>query len=720
MKRVPLLALLLALLAVAARPLAAQQPTPAQIQAAVQQNGGIDAIRSRIRESGLTPEQIRSRLRASGYRASLLDDYMGEEGSTDPRAEISPDQAAAMAALGIGIDTTEVKPAETGMRTTVAQPKSGIFGVDVFRRTTTQFLPLLSGPVPPDYRIGPGDRLVLILTGAVELTHQLAVTREGFVVIPQVGQIFLSQLTIDEAKSVLYDRLSRVYSGIRRGSSAGVTFELSVANVRAVQVYVVGEVTQPGAYQVSALGTTLTALYAAGGVTERANLRRVEVRRAGSPTTSFDLFDYLLKGDVSKDVRLQNGDVVFVGVRERRATVTGKVRRPAAYDMATGETLADLIGAAGGFSAEAALGRVAIHRIVPAPTRTSDPVARAVIDVELRNGAIPPIGLEDGDSVVVDALPGLAGSYYVSIVGMVAKPGRYPWHEGMTLRELVNLGRGPVIGADLREAEIARLPADRSQGQLAATVRVPLDSTFLYQRDSTGRYIGPVGTPFPASGTAPDVVLQPFDNVLIFRQPDFELQRTVTIAGEVRFPGTYALRSRNERISDLITRAGGLTERAYPEGVQFLRSIDSIGRINVDLPTALRNPESRDNVFLQPGDSVVVPEFQPSVKVAGAVNSPGSVLWQPGRNLSYYIGAAGGVSENGNGDRASVQQANGEIETRRGGFLFFGGNNPEPAAGATVFVPVKPVQEFRDRTGLYVALASVLASTATIIIALNQ
>ncbi len=720
MKRTPILACLLALSA-ATRPLVAQQPTAAQIQAAVQQNGGVDAVRSRIRESGLTPEQIRSRLRASGYRASLLDDYLGEQDNLNPTAEISPDQAAAMAALGIGVDSTAIQqPVESGMHTTATQPRSGVFGVDVFRRTTTQFLPLLTGPVPPDYRIGPGDRLVLILTGAVELTHQLSVTREGFVVIPQVGQIHLSQLTIDEAKAVLYDRLGRVYSGIRRGSSASVSFELSVANVRAVQVYVVGEVTQPGAYQVSALGTTLTALYAAGGVTDRANLRRVEVRRTGQPTTSFDLYDYLLKGDVTRDTRLENGDVVFVGVRERRAIVLGKVRRPASYDMAAGETLADLIGDAGGFSAEAALGRVAIHRIVPATNRTTDPVARSVIDVELRNGVIPPIGLEDGDSVVVDALPGLAGSYYVSIVGMVTKPGRYPWHEGMSLRELVNLGRGPLIGADLREAEVAHLPVDRSQGQLATTERVPLDSTYLYQRDSTGRYVGPVGTPFPASGSAPEVTLHPFDNVLIFRQPDFELQRIVTVAGEVRFPGTYALRSRNERLSDLINRAGGLTARAYPEGVQFLRTVDSIGRINVDLPTALRDVSSRDNVFLQPGDSVVVPEFQPSVKVGGAVNSPGSVLWQPGRKLSYYIGAAGGLAENGNGDRASVQQANGEIETRRGGFLFFGGNDPKPAAGATVFVPVKPVQEFRDRTGLYVALASVLASTATIVIALNQ
>jgi protein involved in polysaccharide export with SLBB domain len=302
---------------------------------------------------------------------------------------------------------------------------------------------------------------------------------------------------------------------------------------------------------------------------------------------------------------------------------------------------------------------------------------------------------------------------------MVEKPGAYPWREGMTLRELLNLARGPIIGADLHEAEIARLPLDRTNGALATTIRVPLDSTFLYQRDSTGRFIGPVGASFPGSGTAPETVLSPFDNVLIFRQPDFELQRIVTITGEVRSPGTYALRSRSERLSDLIAHAGGLTSRAYPEGVKFTRTGGDIGRINIDLPAALRDSSSHDNIQLQPGDSVMVPEFQPSVKVMGAVNSPGSVLWQPGRNLSYYIGAAGGIAEDGNGKGASVRQSNGEIETRRGGFLFFGGSDPKATAGATVMVPAKIKEEYRDRTGFYFAMASVLASTATIIIALQ-
>src|SRR5437667_12285446 len=138
---------------------------------------------------------------------------------------------------------------------------------------------------------------------------------------------------------------------------------------------------------------------------------------------------------------------------------------------------------------------------------------------------MPSMALEDGDSVVVEAVAPLAGQYYVAIAGMIRKPGIYPWKEGMTLRDLVLLARGPTVGADLREAEVARMPADRSQGQLATTVRVPLDSTYLFERDSLGRYFGPPGPPLPARGT-PEVQLEPFDNVLILKQPEFDFQRT--------------------------------------------------------------------------------------------------------------------------------------------------------------------------------------------------
>lgn len=801
--------LLLALVGSAA-PLAAQQPTPAMVQAALQQPGAADLIRTRIQSSGLTPDQIRAKLQASGYSGSLLDAYLPDATGPGQAGEASDDQLAAMRVLGLEAAPTPATSVDTGTVATRALPHSGVFGVDVFRRTTTQFLPLVSGPVPPDYRLGPGDQLVLILTGDVEQTQQLLVTREGFVLIPQVGQVYLANLTMDQARTVLYDRLGRVYSGVRRAANATTKFELSVANVRAVQVYVIGEVAQPGAYQLSALGTTLTALYTAGGVTEQANLRKIEVRRNGAVVATFDLYDYLLRGDVSKDVRLENGDVVFAGVRERRATVSGNVNRPAQYDLATGQTLADLVAAAGGLQPNAALGRLSISRILPAASRQPGEAQRVTIDVTPANGRVPAVPIEDGDVVTVYALsdlernfvlisgsvflpgkfgyePGLhlstllkragglqpatyEGRVHISrlnptdrtrylvtaslpkdsltpwtddpvlldqdsvtvysrldmrtnrivmIAGAVNNPRTVEWRDGMTLRDLVLAAGGPSVGASLDSVEVARLAIDRSGGQLARTIRVPIDSTYLFDRDSLGRPLGPPGSNFRAGG-APDFALEPWDNVLVFRQPEFHSQRTVTIDGEVRYPGTYALQTKTDRVADLVRRAGGLTDRAYPDGVRFIRVQRDVGRINIDLRNALHDRRSGDNLILQPGDTVVVPEFQASVKVTGAVNSPGSVLWRPGKRLSYYIGAAGGLARNGDGDRRSVRQANGEVQSRHRGFLGIGGGDPVATAGAVILVPTKPEDVYHDRTAIFAALASMIASTATIVIALRR
>src|SRR5207249_7297698 len=250
-----LLPLLLWLLGVAA-PCMAQKPTlppPSQaqgaLQQAIQQNPGLaDVIRQRLSQSGMTPDQIRARLQAAGYPPTLLDAYLG--GATPGQAQPPPglQEVAAIQALGLPTVAVQVEslPVDTGLvnaatREGAGGRRSAVFGVDVFRRTTTQFLPLLAGPVPADYRLGPGDAVVLILTGEVELAYTLQVTREGFVLIPQVGQVFVSNLTLDQLRGVLRARLGRVYSGLRDRTTH---FDISVANVRANQVYVVGEVNQ--------------------------------------------------------------------------------------------------------------------------------------------------------------------------------------------------------------------------------------------------------------------------------------------------------------------------------------------------------------------------------------------------------------------------------------------------------------------------------------------
>ncbi len=804
---------------------AQQLPPPGQaasvLQQAIQQQPGLgDALRQRIQQSGMTPDQIRARLQASGYPSTLLDAYMGLPAPGQATAAPGTQELAAIQALGLQPIAVRVDslPLDTGfIRAATAAAEAvpdtalRVFGTDVFRRTTTQFLPLLSGPVPPDYLLGPGDQLVLILTGDVELAYSLQVTREGFILIPQVGQVSVANLTIEQLRSVLYTRLGRVYSGVRRGPGATTQFDITVASVRAVQVYVVGEVNQPGAYQLSSLGTVLTALYAAGGITDRANTRRIDVRRAGRTVATFDLYDYLLRGDTRNDIRLATGDVVYVGVQGPRVAVRGAVLRPAIYEMRTGdETLELAIAAAGGFRADAARSRLSIERVVPAAQRQPTAPPRVVVEVPLgANGEVPPLPLVDGDVVRVDSLglglrryveingsvyqPGrygledgltlsrlvrLAGGFrpatyagrahierlnladstrsmlavrlpadsaapwpddvpltdydvvtiygrpemrdsiHVTIAGAVTAPGRFPWREGMTVRDLVLMARGLRIGAYLTEAEIARMPADRSRGEMATSIRVPLDSTYLFDRDSLGRYVGPPGLPAPGSG-APEVVLQPYDNVLIFRQPDFELQRSVHVFGEVRFPGTYALQRKDERLRDIVERAGGLTARAYPEGIRFVRPYIGAGRINIDLPRALRDADSPHNVILQPGDSVIIPEYIPSVRVFGAVNAPGSVLWREGAGMDYYIRGAGGFARLADKGGSSVRQPDGEVQ-QKSRFLFFT-STPEPGPGAEIFVPLRPADERRGEWAQVVTTSmAFMASLLSILVLAKQ
>lgn len=721
-------------------------PPPGQaqqaLQQAIQQNPALaDSLRRRLEASGLTPEQIRARLAAAGYPAGLLDAYLGQAQPGQRPPQPGMQELTAIQTLGLGplpaalaesihVDTGLIRMRAESLHAESLAVGNYVFGVDVFRRTQTQFLPALAGPVPPDYKLGPGDQLVLILTGDVELTHTLAVTREGFILIPQAGQVFVANLTLDQLRDVLHTRLAKVYESLRGGPKATTRVDISVANVRVNQVYVVGEVKQAGAYQISALGTALTALYAAGGITMRANTRQIDVLRLNKVVATLDLYDYLLRGDKSNDIRLETGDVVYVPLRGTRAQITGAVLRPAIYELKEREGLPDLLRAAGGFRPDAALERVTIHRILPAPERGTGPFPRAVVAVPLRappavvvdpvgspshanRGGVflPSISLENGDSVVVDSIAPLDSSYFVVIAGAVNKPGRFPWREGMTLRDLMLVAGGPKVAAYLKEAEIARMPADRSQGQLAGTVRVPLDSSYLLGRDATGRYLGPPGLPFPGSG-APEVPLQPYDNVLILPQPEFELPRTVHVAGQVRFPGSYTLTTGKERLADVIDRAGGLTPLAYSGGVRFVRVLGNIGRVNVDLAQALKQRDSRFNIVLQSGDSIRIPEYNPSVQVAGAVNAPGSVLWEQGKNLSYYLNAAGGPSWRADKGKVSVRYANGQVKTRHR--TLFLQSDPTPGPGSEVLVPVRDTTSHAQGAAILGGIAQIVAALTTI------
>src|SRR5215207_7454766 len=333
-------------------------PTPDQAQEMLRtQPQLVQQLRQRLSQSGLTPDQIRARLRASGYPEDMLNDYVQGADTTAP-AQLGPRTLDAVRALGVlsseeadslrlvdsvgatsdslraVLDSIKMLRADSARADSLADSVavlrgSGlkIFGVETFRRATTRFQPAQAGPVDQNYRLGPGDQLVLILTGDVERSHTLEVTREGFVVVPQVGQVYVANLTLGQLEDQLYGRLGRVYSGVRRGPNARTRFQLSIGRLRNIQVYVAGDVVRPGAYQMSSAGTVLTALYAAGGPTTNGTFRHVLIRRGRELVDSLDLYDYLLGGSNPTEIRLQTGDVVFVPVHGGLATVAGKVLR---------------------------------------------------------------------------------------------------------------------------------------------------------------------------------------------------------------------------------------------------------------------------------------------------------------------------------------------------------------------------------------------------------
>lgn len=820
-----------ALMMLSAGALGAQaRPSPAEAQALLQARPElVQQLRQRIVTSGMSADQVRARLKAEGYPENLLDAYL--PGSTSSPGTVGDDVLGAVRRLGIVGDDDLMtlrsmmgNPTDslaTVMVDSVSSDSAAafrIFGLEMFRNQTSEFLPTLDGPVDANYRLGPGDQLVLILTGQVELAHTLDVTREGFIVIPQVGQLSVANLTMAELENLLYQRLPRSYSGVRRGADAPTRFTVSVSRLRAIQVYVTGDVVRPSSYRISSAGTAMTALYAAGGPTERGSLRDVSVRRAGRVVASLDVYDYLLRGDNSEDVRLENGDVVFVRTHGPQVRVSGEVIRPATYEMKPGETLRDALQNAGGFRATAATQRVQIQRIVPPADRQPGGRDRAVIDVagtgpavsdfpalpmsggdvvtvlpvsdRVRNrivvsgnvwapgpqaltpgltlsGALRAAGglksdtylgqvlvtrlrpdstreqlravlrdtsgamvrdlaLREDDEITVFSLTEFRPERFVAIGGSVQNSGRYPWREGMTLRDLVLLAGGLREGAYLQEAEVARLPRDRANGVTATTVRVPLDSSYLGDYVPGQSYDAAPGLPSPAYGTAPEVVLQPYDNVLIMQQPDFQLQRRVVLSGEVKFPGTYTLLRKDEKIADVIRRAGGLTPEADAEAAYFTRrraetsfaaefaGADSRTRVGVDLARALSRVQSDDNLTLLDGDVLNVPSRRSTVEIQGAVNAPTAITVRPGQSFRYYVRAAGGANASGDEKRAYVIQPNGKIEARSRVLWIFV-DNPEPLAGATVVVPPKAEgRPASERVATVALIAQTLASIAAV------
>lgn len=801
-----------------------QRPDSAAIRRMIQQRFGEisnEELVERLRESGLTRSQARARLQQLGYDPGLVDRYFDiiERGGEAAQGNAPRHYLDALARLGVTLpglvldslgDTLVIDTLalDTLAADTVDERSLRVFGMELFRRARSEFEPMMAGPVDASYRLGPGDEIQLVLSGDVEDAYALQVNREGYIFIPQVGQVSVNGLTLGQLEDQLFVRLGRVYSGVSRGAEATTRFQVSLGRLRMNQVFVVGEVARPDAYQVSAAATVLHALYQAGGPKETGSFRAIEVVSASGARRTVDLYDYLLYGDSRTDVRLEHGDRVFVPPVSTQVTVQGAVRRPAIFEARPAEGVRDVLAFAGGLLPDALVKRVQIDRILP-PEQREQGLVRVLRDVditalsatggdvelqdgdivlvfavsaELRNrvwitGAVrepgmfeytanptlwtlidraeglgeraytprgliyrlnerdgtrrlirspllrdatgelrQDVALMDGDSVVVLDREELVNPGTVNIEGYVKLPGEYALADGMTLKDLILEAGGFVHGAYVLEAELSRMPDALQRSDTTALVfRVPLQSAAPPQGvDAAGLNGSDVPIWFPDSA---DVTLAHGDHVFIRKAPGYDSPREVWLTGQVLLPGRYVLQSRQERVADLVGRAGGFTEQAYLQGMHVVRG----GRIvAADLNRALRNPRDANNIELEAGDSVHVPAYDPMVSVVGAVNFDASVLYRPGASFSYYIRQAGGYTDIADRKRATITYLNGE-RAGVGRFLLFR-TTPEVRPGSTIFVPAKPETERGGiNWGAFITqTVGVLSATATVLIAVRQ
>jgi polysaccharide export outer membrane protein len=742
------------------------QPTAAQqaAQAATGKTVSNEQISDAIRQSGLTQAQIQQRLRAAGYDPALANPFFtsptaGGQASTAAgaaAANAAGAEAFAQALQSLGIlstPTSDQKPEETPKSSAdrASSRAGGVFGKDIFARSTTVFDPVTAGPVDPAYRLGVGDQLQLVVTGQVELAYAIDLRRDGTVIIPQVGQVSLAGLTLEAARAVLKDRMSRSYSGLNSGEAR---LDLSISRIRTNAVFVIGEVETPGAYQVNALSTVFHALARAGGPSNRGSFRDIEVRRANRVIQRLDLYDYLLRGDASGDIRLEQGDVIYVPLNTRVVAVLGQVRSPHIFELRANEGFSDLLRFAGGLLPTASVERVQIDRVLP-PERRAPGFERVKVDVELKGqlDSLARVRLFDGDVVQVFGV-GDVRRNVVSITGAVFQPGEYEIRPAMTVGQLVEGAQGMLPWALADRAKVIR--------QLPLTGR-----TILHNVD--------LGTP---AGKA--FLLEEFDTVEILDGRTAYPEGAISIEGAVVTPITRRF-SEGESLLDAIERAGGLREEAqrielyrkrkgtnysdtttirfsfpvnpgvprdpalrsfilerddhiavlfspgyraqqfvtvtgqftYPGMYSITENVDRIrdvvrragdvlpgaypagfhlirgGRdVSVDFARAMRGDQAHD-MPLMGGDQLVIGRDPNTVLVTGGVSRASLIRFRPGLSIKDYVELAGGPTERGRLDKAVVQLPSGISERVKRVALFFH-TSPTILSGSVITVPEDP------------------------------
>ena len=691
--------------------------------------------------------------------------------------------------------------------------RNKVFGRDIFNNPRLNFEPNMNIATPQNYRLGPGDAVYVDIYGASQKTIESTITPDGTIVIEGYGPIELSGLTVDQANSKLKATLGARYKSSK--------VKLTVGQTKTISVNVMGEVMTPGTYTLSAFATVFHALYMAGGTNSIGTLRNIKVFRNNRQVTTVDIYDYILNGKMTGNIRLAEGDVIVVGPYDCLVSISGKVKRPMYYEMKQTESLASLMKYSGGFTGDAYKKSVRVVRksgtqysvfnvgefdmssfrmsdedsvsvdsILPRysnmvevrgavfrpgmyqmggevetvrtliqqaegvtedaftahavmhrlkPDRTLEVIQ---VDVDgIMNGRVADIPLKNEDVLYIPSKKELQEDLTLTIHGEVMYPGIYKYADNETLEDLVLQAGGLKETASLMKVDVARRIVDQrlttSSDTIAHTFSFALKDGFVIDGE-------------------PGFVLKPYDEIYVRKSPGFYKQQNVYVEGEVLFAGTYTLSKKNERVSEIIKKAGGLSNMAYPQGARLERRLTNLERkrvaeimklqreqredeirsqaiksgksisdlkqlastdnyeipdfypVGIELDKAIANPGSDADIVLREGDRLTVPVYNGTVKINGEVMYPNTVAYKEGKGVNYYIDLAGGFSGKAKKSRIYIIYMNGDVAKA--------GHGVKVKPGCEIVVPQKSMSKMStaESISLISGTASIAAMIATI------
>ena len=695
---------------------------------------------------------------------------------------------------------------------------SKVFGRDIFNNKSLTFEPNMNIATPQNYRLGPGDAVIIDIYGASQKTIQDTVSPDGTVTIEGYGPVSISGLTVSQANARLRGTVGSRYSSSK--------IRLTVGQTKTIMVNVMGEVKAPGTYTLSAFATVFHALYMAGGINDLGTLRNIKVYRNNRLVTVVDIYDYILNGKLTGNVRLADNDVIVVGPYDCLVNITGKVKRPMFYEMKKNESINSLLKYAGSFTGDAYKKSVRVNRktgreysvynveefdfasfrIADGDSVTVEPIlnryantvevrgavfrpgmynlgeqvnsvrsliehaegltedafkARAVmhrmktdrslevvsVDVEgIMSGKVADIPLKENDVLFIPTRQDKMNERTITIRGEVLFPGTYKYADNETIEDFVLQAGGLTDKASVVNVNVSRRVSDakalRPDSLIAQTYTLSLKDGFVID-----------GTP--------GFILMPFDEVFIRKSPGYTEQQNVTIEGEVLFAGAYTLTKRNARLSDLFKKAGGSTKEAYLKGARLIRKANDTEKarmeavlkmqreqqqknllqlaassnsgsnlqqvaesaknadlekfnvpdeypVGIDLSEAIKHPGSDEDLVLREGDRLVVPQYNGTVKINGAVMYANTVGYEKGKRASYYIDQAGGFASDAVKNKAYIIYMNGKVAK------VSHGAKVQPGCEIVVPAKLKRKMSVAETMSLGTSMSSIAAMIATI------